>query len=333
MASVLPQLRVMVLNAENLFLLSDQELTPEHLKLDAGQWNKLSTSVFVNKPIEKARELAKIITSESPDLVLLCEVGGLESLQNFNRLFLHDTYSPVLIEGNSNRNIDVGYLIKKNPPFYFDVISNKNRPIHFLYPHERQNNATHSHKFSRDAVELHLFQHDRERPFLIFVLTHLKSRLDPDNIDPSGSERRQAELKTLIEVYQELELKFQDQVPIVLAGDFNGNARRNEADPEFSDLYQKTNLRDVCDLAQLSAEDSATYYQVGKSSRPEGRQIDYCFLPPKLAPHLDPKSVTVYRYRDNMGLPLDPPTTLDAKAALPSDHYPLIFNLKDIPLR
>lgn len=342
MIPVISQMKVMLLNAENLFLLSDQKLTAEHVKLDQTQWNRLSTSIFENKPLIKLNAISKVIQAEKPDLIMLCEVGGLESLQNFNSLFLNSEYSPALIEGNSNRNIDVGFLLKKNQPFYFDIISNKNRPIQYLYPHERQSldtgypvkggKVTVSHKFSRDAVELHLFQRDRSQPFLIFVLTHLKSRLDPENIDPSGFERRQAELKTLLEIYKELESKFKSQVPIAIAGDFNGNASATETDPEFKSLYEITKLRDVCDIVGMPRDKAATFYQVGRASKTEGRQLDYCFLSPLLVPYLDPSSVQVYRYKDHLGLPMDPPTTLEAKMNLPSDHYPLLFTLKNIPL-
>lgn len=337
------QLKVMLWNVENLFLLSDQSFTDEHLKLDQVRWNKLSTSVYENKPLEKTKNIARIILEENPDILMLCEVGGQESLQNFNRLFLNDAYSPVLIEGNSDRNIDVGFLIKKGRPFYFDINSNKSRPINYLYPHERQSNETGysakngkvsgSHKFSRDAAELHLFLHDRSKPFLIFILTHLKSRLDPNGFDPNGFERRQAELRTLLEIYQELEKQFQGSIPIAVCGDMNGNASHRETDEEFKPIYETSQLKDVCELAQLSAEDSATFYQVGRSARPDGRQIDYCFLSPSLCSLLDPKSVRVYRFKGHLGMPLDPPSTLEAKLNLPSDHYPLIFTLKDVPVR
>jgi hypothetical protein len=336
-------LKIMLWNVENLFLLSDQQITADHLNLDQVRWNRLSTSIYENKPLEKAKAIGKIILDENPDLLLLCEVGGLESLQNFNRLFLNDAYSPALIEGNSDRNIDVGYLIKKGLPFYFDINTNKNRPINYLYPHERQSvetgypvksgKVTGSHKFSRDAAELRLFQNDRNKPFLIFILAHLKSRLDPQGFDPHGFERRQAEMKTLLEVYQELDHQYLGEVPIAVAGDMNGNASALETDEEFKVIYQTSQLKDVCYLANLSADASATFYQVSRSGKSDGRQIDYCFLSPKLAPHLDPASVHVHRYKGHLGMPLDPPTTLDAKLSLPSDHYPLIFTLKDIVVR
>ena len=334
-------LKIMLLNAENLFLISDQNLEAAHLEMEEKQWQKLSTSVFDNKSLRKSKALAKVIQDVNPDLILLAEIGGLESLTNFNRLFLGEKYSPALIEGNSNRNIDVGYLVRKNMGFYFDLVSNKNRLINFLYPHERElirtGQGEHfkvptSHKFSRDVAELHLFHKNRDQPFLLILLTHLKSRLDPDGIDPNGLERRQAELQELIKLYLEFENKWQETIPIVVAGDFNGNASSHSTELEFKSIYELTQLKDVCELAQIKLEDRATYYQVGRHSRVDGRQIDYCLLSPAAAPLLEKQSVNIYRYRDHLGQIMDPPTTLEAKGLLPSDHYPLIFELKNIPM-
>lgn len=333
-------LKFMWHNAENLFLLSDHQLTPDHLKLDEIQWQKLSTSIFDNKPLNKLRRLAGIIQDESPDIIMLCEIGGFESLRNFATLFLGNTYSPALVEGNSDRNIDIGFLIKKNLPFYFDVISNKTRLLDFLYPHERENleipnvgkdGKVMSHRFSRDVAELHLFQKDRDKPFLVALATHLKSRLDPDGIDPSGFQRRQAELKTLLDIYQETEDKLASKIPVVVAGDFNGNAGSKQTDLEFQNLYAQTKLRDIAELGGLPAEKSHTYYQVNRPGKTEGKQLDYCFLSPLAQKFLEPKSVTFYRYKDHLGQELGPPNTIDAKLNLPSDHYPLFFTLKSIP--
>jgi hypothetical protein len=334
-------LKIMLLNAENLFLLSDQKLDEKHLNLDEAQWQRLSTSVYDNKPLRKCVELAKIISEENPDILMLAEVGGPESLANFNTLFLKDRYSPALIEGNSNRNIDVGYLVRKNMGFYFDLVSNKGRSINYLYPHERSAQQTlseelkstpTSHRFSRDVSELHLFTKDREHPFMVFLLVHLKSRLDPEGIDPNGFERRQAELKTLVEIYNETEKRLGSKIPLVVGGDFNGNATRRQTDQEFQFLYDFTKLSDVCELAGLAVEHSATYFQVGRNARTDGRQIDFAFLSPQAAGFLVKESVKVYRYKDHLGQRLGPPATLDAKLLLPSDHYPLIFELKNIPV-
>ncbi len=329
-------LKLMFYNAENFFFLSDEDLSPEHTKLDETQWQKLSTSIYENKPLNKSKAIANMIHDINPDIIMFCEVGGLESLENFNHLFLHQKYSAALIEGNSERHIDVGFLIRKELPFYFDLMSNKNRPINYLYPHERMSaQSGHgknlvSHKFSRDLAELRLFSRDRDKPFLNLMLTHLKSRLDPDGIDPNGFERRQAELKTLIELYSEFKTKH--DIPIVVAGDFNGNASRHNTDKEFLDLYSKTDLEDVAFLDQLTHEERATFFQINKNSANEGRQIDFAFLNSQAQKFFKKKSAHVYRYKDKMGFPIPVPSTMDAKLALPSDHYPVIFELENLPL-
>lgn len=327
-------LKFCLLNAENLFLLFDQ-VPADPAKVDENQWQRLSTSVYENKNLAKTRALARALREIDADVLMLCEVGGLESLKNFNDLFLQQTYSPILIEGNSERNIDVGFLIRRGLPFYYDLLSNKNRPINYLYPHERDSQQTgyptrvQSHKFSRDVVELRFFQKDREKPFLITLLTHLKSRLDPDRIDPNGFERRQAELNALLEIHAELEKKF-PHTPKMVCGDFNGYAGLGATDEEFRAIYQKTDLKDVLEWDGVQAAQRATFYQVRSGQRTEGRQIDYCFLSAKTAGFLKKNSSFVHRYRDESGLEIDVPQSLDAKLNLPSDHYPLVFELENL---
>jgi endonuclease/exonuclease/phosphatase family metal-dependent hydrolase len=167
---------------------------------------------------------------------------------------------------------------------------------------------------------------------MILFLTHLKSRLDPEGKDPNGYLRRKAELLALIEIYKQMQSKWNGQIPIVVAGDFNGNASEKNTDPEFIPLYQHTDLKDVCWLAQKSDDDRATYYQVSRNNRTEARQIDFAFLSPRAQKLLVPESVQVYRYRDHLGIPYSPPTSLDEKMRLPSDHYPLIFQLRGIKI-
>ena len=120
-------IKFVLMNAENLFLMFDQALPKTFSKLEENQWQKLSTSVYENKPLFKTLHLARTLKDAAADIIMLCEVGGLESLKNFNEHFLDNQFSPILIEGNSDRNIDVGFLIKKSSPFYFDLMTHKNR--------------------------------------------------------------------------------------------------------------------------------------------------------------------------------------------------------------
>ncbi len=330
-------IKIGLYNVENLFLLFDHPIPANHRSLSEVEWQKLSTSIYDNKPLKKCGEIAKIILDRDADIMMLCEVGGLESLKSFNSLFLDSKYFCALLEGNSNRNIDVGFLIKKTVPYFFEVLSNKTRPLNFLYPHE-VTSQEHGFKisgpsqlFSRDCAELRLFSKSKDKPFLILLLTHLKSRLDPEKIDPGGTERRAAELNMAITIYKELESEF-PKTPILLCGDLNGFAGKPNPEVEFLPIYQETDLQDVFEVAQVSVEKRSTFYQIKNGGKIDGRQIDYCFIPQILIPYLQKSEATVHKYTNSAGVPLDPPSTMEMKSQLPSDHYPLFFNLEKLPV-
>lgn len=327
-------LKLGLFNVENLFLLFDHEIPPHFQKMNEAQWQKLSNSVYENKPLSKCLKIAQIIKEESPDIMMLCEVGGMESLQNFNLLFLEDLYHPVLMEGNSDRNIDVGFLIKKQSRFFFDIVSNKNYPLQLMYPHEQTSLLTGyvsnaAHLFSRDCAELRIFGKNRETPYLIILLTHLKSRLDPERIDPGGTEKRGAELKAAINIYNNLRRQF-PRIPVILAGDMNGFAGRPNTDPEFLPLYAETDLQDVLEVSQINSSKRFTFYQVKSGGRSEGKQIDYCFLSPELHSCISHINTSVYQYKDEFGFAIDRPKNIEEKLRLPSDHYPIFFTVENI---
>lgn len=319
------------INAENLFLLFDQPLPTNFASLDEKQWQKLSTPAYTNKPLQHVKKMAAAILDIDADIYMINEVGGAESLKNFNDYFLNHQFTPILIEGNSDRHIDVGFLIKKQQTFYYDLYSHKNKELDLTLSNDKQIVSPQAiYKFSRDCAELRLFLNEAQNPFLIILLTHLKSPLDPDRIDPSGFQRRSAEFKACLEIYVDLSKQF-PKSGIILAGDFNGQASRHNTDPEFKSLYETTELEDVLELSSVELDHRHTFIQVKSGLRTEGRQIDYCFLSSNLKKHLNKESSYVYMYKDNYGLPLKKPETILQKQELPSDHYPLIFILENIP--
>lgn len=322
------------INAENLFLLFDSPLPTNYLKLDQAQWESLSHSIYKNKPLVKTIALAKAFLDINADLFLINEVGGLESLKNFNEYFLNNAYSPILIEGNSDRSIDVGFLIKKNSPFYFDLVSHKNKKIDLVYKKDFLPDGSIpsdlSYKLSRDCAELHLFTQSFDHPFLTVLLTHLKSPLDPEGIDHQGSLRRTAELKACIDIYNEV--RQTTGGPVILAGDFNGNASRLATEKEFTYLYQNSDLEDIFHLAQVPPQERYTYIQIKSGARSEGRQIDYCFLSPDLHSKLNKTSAKVYLYKDEFNSVIQKPLFMDQRGLLPSDHYPVIFTLENLDI-
>ncbi len=334
------RLRLAEFNVENLFLLLDHYQGQDLSRISEEEWQRLTISTTGNKPILHVRALARVFLDIDADIFMLCEVGGKESLENFNKHFLQDKYKVHLIEGNSERGIDLGYLVKKSLPFKYDLISHKQRTIDFLYPHERQTKLTGytdrpsgqitSHRFSRDVLELRVFKEGQVEPVIIAMQVHLKSQLDRDRIDPLGRDRRKAELEKLVKIYKEIEDEFKGQVPIVLGGDFNGIAAKTNTDNEFKALYRETQLIDALEAAAAEDKFRYTFMQISAWRRTNLRQLDYLFISPGLRQNVDPKGTYVYRFKDEWGMTAPPPISLEEKRRLPSDHYPVVLTLQNL---
>ena len=329
------RLKVAQLNAENLFLFLDDRGPRDWRGLSEREWQRLSSATTPNKSLGKTWWLADSLKVIDADIVCLNEVGGLESLTNFNDIFLDGAYSPYLIEGNSDRGIDVGYLIRKDFPHPVELRSHKDRPLGFLYPHEVDPNLAleglgqpkRSHYFSRDCAELRVFGPDG-RPRFVILLVHLKSKLDPDGIDAFGRLRREAEVKTLVEIYREVRGEFTPPVPVMVAGDFNGFATRREPAEEFAALA-RTDLESVVDLLGHEGEAAATQLQFSRGGGMNFLQIDFIFVSPELKAHLIPEASGVFRYLSDLKVPLPLPKTLEQRTYLPSDHYPVIATFEN----
>ena len=115
MRSGKPALRVASFNAENFYLLLDAEYTRLELEaIDERDYLAMNSSIFnPNKSRAKIAEIARVILENDFDLVGLCEVGGMETLAAFNRIYLDGRYDCFLHEENSRRGIFVGALLKK----------------------------------------------------------------------------------------------------------------------------------------------------------------------------------------------------------------------------
>lgn len=320
-------IKLMQLNAENLFIFFDEELPENWRDLQEADWQKLSYASVPNKPLKKTLGLSHAILDVLPHVVALNEVGGMESLRNFNHYFLNDLYEEHLIEGNSDRGIDVGYLVRKDWRKQVQLFSHKDRPINFLYPHELiLKPLRSSHLFSRDCAELRIMGNDGH-PQMIFFLIHLKSKLDREGIDPYGNLRRAAEVLALVEIYEESRQEFPNAHHVVL-GDFNGIARKDFREPEFDVLYERTDLVNALELAGLDKEFSTTQVQFSRTGGRELLQFDYIFLSESLRHHLVKEETYVYRFKNDLGIHSSLPTSFDEKLLLPSDHYPVVATLR-----
>ncbi len=307
-------------NLENFFLSTD---------LDLGR---------SRKDPEKVRTIAKVFNELNPDIAFLSEVGGSASLSELNEKYLQNNYQVLLKKGNSNRGIEIGYLVKreflKDLGLKAELRSHARKPINFLYPHESRENKQalikgskprhQSHRMSRDLAELHLLK--KEKSAAIFLGVHLKSRLDKEGIDWQGLRRRTAESAYTANIYKNRAQKF--SCPIFVCGDFNGEIPLSKRDPEFRDFYHIDGLKDFTDHLNLPREECVSFIGMDRNKKPIPMQLDAFLFHEKWLSHIKESECGFYRYRNEEGgvfpLALNP----GARHALPSDHYPLVTTWK-----
>lgn len=309
--------KVAQFNVENLFLFAQQGLLDQ---ARGSNWASIAND-SKSKSRDKTQGLAATILSIDADLYFLNEVGGYESLKHFNEYFLGNRYHPLIIEGNSQRGIDNGYLLKKGLNLNPRLFTHKDLEIDLNYSFETPASGSPPYFFSRDILELRLDLSEGQRLHCLNV--HLKSKLDPEGFDSEGRVRRKAELEALCAVYQGLKKTWGEDVKVLIGGDFNGLAANlPQQEPEFKALNQ-TDLTELFSFAQLAPAARTTQWQFEKSGYKIERQLDYLWASPALLHHLNIESPQVNSLKNKEGLSVSPPESLQARYHLASDHWPI----------
>lgn len=229
-------------NAENFSLLLDRPLTREEIEALAEEdYRAMNASIYnPNKERQKIAAIAQLILARDFDLVGLCEVGGMETLSSFNRLYLGDRYQAFLHEENSRRGIFVGALVKRG-----------------RFPWVRAVNMPGT--FSRNLLKLSL---GLDQGGIEVFVVHLKSQFGQDR----GIAQRIQEIERLCTLVR-------PQRCIVM-GDFNGIAIRGQAQFEY-EPFLALPFRDVLEAVGVPPDQRRTHYHFGPE--PHFTQLDYIF--------------------------------------------------------
>ena len=235
--------RVASFNAENFSLLLREISTRRQLhSLTDAEYQAMNTSIYnPNKERRKIQGIAKLILGAGLDVVGLCEVGGRETLEAFNRLYLGSRFDTFLFEENSRRGIYVGALVRKG-----------------RFPGVRATNMPGA--FARNVLKIDL---DTSGGHLQVFVVHLKSQLGSD----WGLEHRLKEVAWL-----------SSMVPTtrcIVMGDFNGILIPGQAQFEY-EAFLKLPFRDVLEAVGVPVEQRRTHYHFGKE--PHFTQLDYIFV-------------------------------------------------------
>jgi hypothetical protein len=281
--------------------------------LFAPKWQLMTSSFFPNKSLDKLFAIADMIKHISPDILMLVEVGGKESLENFNKYFLENKYKVLLEPSNSDRGIDLGYMVKNELPIEAKLVSHTKKIL------------SNKKKFARGVFELQLFKDNK----LIFknYLSHLKSKLNMGGGDFEGREQRGAEVEYLVSLYNK-DLKSHPNIPICFSGDFNGVIYKEDTEEELRPIVANTHLLDVFEILDLPIEKRMTYCYFNRVNQRHPMQLDYIFINKKFKESIiRPKTQIlgfIHPFTDTYELP----ASFKEKRDMPSDHMAIRFTLK-----
>jgi len=301
------ELKIATFNVLNLFF-----HVGKHIRDETGSLVQAKSGA--EKSLTDARELGEAVSRANPDILALQEVEGISSLVRFNKLFLGNNYIPLLLNGNDARGIQVGFLIKKDLPFQFQLISHQNET------HLPAGAPTPVPVFARDLPVLMVRRAGApvdSDPLLIVIGTHNRSRR-PSPGDPDSSLKRKAEANRTAEIIQGYQQKYGPSVPVVLMGDFNSNV--NSA-PEYQVLWNSAHLEDVFNLETQKRpfwqRFTHTYHPNGSPRKPS--QLDAILVSSALQDKV--LDAQIYRYPDANGQEKPLPKTHDERKQNPSDHF------------
>lgn len=281
--------------------------------LFAPKWQLMTSSFFPNKSLDKLFAIADMVKEIAPDILMLVEVGGKESLENFNKYFLDNKYDVLLEPSNSDRGIDLGYMVKKDLPIEAKLISHTKKIL------------SNKKKFARGVFELQLFKDEK----LVFknYLSHLKSKLNMNGKDFEGRAQRGAEIEYLVSLYNK-DLKSFPDIPICFSGDFNGIVYKRDTEEELKPIVDKTQLLDVFEILDFPIEKRMTYCYFNRVNQRHPMQLDYIFLNKKFKSSIITEETQIlgftYPFTDTYELP----ASFKEKRDMPSDHMAVRCTLK-----
>jgi endonuclease/exonuclease/phosphatase family metal-dependent hydrolase len=269
------------------------------------------------------REEARVILDSGLDIVTLEEVEDIQALDDFNERYLGGRYRTFLIEGNDERGIDIAFLVKKDLPLDIEYRTHKGElwtdPVLGGEPRPL---------FSRDLPEMIVRAQGSGKPLFILFGTHYKSKRDRPG-DPASRIVAKAQVERTADLVEAARREFGADVPILLAGDFNGDVN---ADDTFATLWERAGLSNSLDLgeAPVPAAERVTHTYHPKNGPTHAAQMDVVAVSGGMRGLV--RKAEIYRYQGADGKPKPIPRTYEERSRNPSDHFPLFVTLDFQPL-
>ncbi len=293
----LPRLRLMTFNLENFIY----DTAGKNLKL---------------KDSEKVAGVAKVILDQRPDILIVQEAQNQKALENFNEQHLSDRYRVFIMESLEQKGSNVGFLVKKDLDIHIEIESH--RDFQWIDPVKQ----TPVSIFTRDLPALLIKENSTSTPAMIIFGNHGKSKINRPG-DPESTLLRTAQIEAMAQIMQNYHKRFNTEVPMVIAGDFNTDVSKG---PEMKPL--KPLFKDAFDISPSpeATIDRATHSLHTRDGETHYNAMDAILVNSALENSI--QSARVFRYKDSHGHALPLPETYQERSQNPSDHYPVVVDLQ-----
>jgi hypothetical protein len=262
-------------------------------------------------------QIAKAILTMAPDVAVLQEVRGFESLLLFNQNYLDSRYYPFLKPGN-DPNRSIGFLVRRN---FYRGGNRVSVKIESHSSHYATDDNGRLLKVTRDIPALILREHGASSPFLILLGVHYRALkgLSSDFRRMSILAQRSHEVFETRRIARAYRERFGQRPFIVIGGDFNSDLRYES---ELDDLYK--DFFNPWDLSAIPFEDRFTYYFPPTRER---REFDGFLLDPRLA--LNFRGGRIIRFPSpEFFNSEETPFVEHHYLTPPSDHSPVVIDLE-----
>ncbi|MFT7654564.1 MAG: endonuclease/exonuclease/phosphatase family metal-dependent hydrolase [Limisphaerales bacterium] len=254
------------------------------------------------KPAREVRALVKTIGQLNVDVMMLQEVGSLQSLQILNQKLSKPYPFEASVVGNSERSIHLGVLSRV--PFetsshrHIALVDENKMPVqYFANAHAALNAETSPVVVQRDFLKVSLAN-------LTLIGVHLKSKGNPSWQRIGADEIRMLEARALAALAASERAKERHRALVVL-GDFN-------------DVAASVSLQPLADLGWFDLHEKH-YKALGRNPStywPKRRmRIDRMLITPETEGYVVANSAQIL---------------IDERFRLASDHYPVAMDL-DLP--
>lgn len=220
-------------------------------------WVELKTETVNGVATEMT---AKVIREVNADLLAVIEAEDRIALARFNDQLLKPiqaTYGGImLIDGNDDRGIDVGFLTKK-PSMIESIVSHVDDA------------KSGKRIFSRDCVEFTVRISDTKR--ILVMVNHFKSKGFGNQADSDA--KRKAQAQRVRDIYDLR--RAQGVKMIAIVGDFNDTPNSNPLKPL---LAQGSDLKDIFDHPTFQGDGRPGTFGNGTATN----KIDFILLSPEL---------------------------------------------------